>query len=143
MISTQQTIVPAVVLSTTSDTVSSSCHAHKADAASTTCVDKDYHVCGNLQTHKYDCVQECQLNDDKFDACGDSHATITTCGDDDEHCGCGHSAKEEEEERECKDPDEDISMRITKQVEDTIGDVLSEVINRCIQSSLHSCIKFN
>jgi len=51
----------------------------------------------------------------------------------DESCGC--------EKDHIVDPDADIERRITAQVEKSISDILSEIVNRCVSSSLHDCIQ--
>lgn len=71
-----------------------------------------------------------------------------------EHCECrpisGRRADRFDEECDCDDsclhaetigdPDEDLDRRIADSVEKAISDILSDVVNRCISSSLKSCI---
>jgi len=50
--------------------------------------------------------------------------------------GCGGK-----EHLNCNDPDDDIERRINLSIENTLGDILSDVVNRCISSSLKGCIE--
>lgn len=148
--STHNTVIPQITLSTTTDVVTTGCHSNSEQYTENTCVDNDYHVSGNLRTHKYDCVQECQCDDDCFEVCSDSHSTINRCGHEHQNEQIGTPSSNNAGECNCQnfdgevvdaaDPDEDISERVGKSVEATIGDVLSGIINRCISSSLKSCI---
>jgi len=52
------------------------------------------------------------------------------------HCDCGG----DHEEDACN-PEDDIDNKINKQIDKAIGDVLSEVVERCISSSLKGCIE--
>lgn len=145
VIQSHETVIPAITLSTVSDTVTEGCHTYGSHLDSTACIDNDYHVSGSLKTHKYDCVQECQLDADCFDACGGSHSTITRDGhvSNSNASGLGECACQGVDEDAVVDPEVDISTRVGRSVEKTVGDVLSEVLNRCISSSLQSCIKMN
>jgi len=51
-------------------------------------------------------------------------------------CDCMH-----QNQNNVSDPDEDLDRRIADSVEKAISDILSDVVNRCISTSLKGCIE--
>lgn len=113
-------------------------------------------VAGAIKTERFDCIQACLTDNDQWASAGESSCDYTEnhdichpckceCGDGDlkvgdwvseTGCDCGHKKKES-----CGSPEDDIERRINAQVEKVISDLLSDVVNRCISSSLHDCVE--
>lgn len=109
-VTTQDTVIPVITLSTRTDTVTDGCHKYDSAAESTTLVDNEYSVCGSLKTSKFNNVQELSCDDDGFSLCGESHSCLTNCGHGGEHeCECDEFAPVE-----VADPEADISARVAK-----------------------------
>lgn len=118
-----------------------------------------YSVNGELTNQKYEAFQACTTETDDFEGEGGAvcdFEQMEHSNNFEDPCECrplhGRSAKYHSDAAErCDDscvhaeeignPDEDLDHRIADSVEKAISDILSDVINRCISTSLHDCIQ--
>jgi hypothetical protein len=118
---------------------------------------------GTLESHTYDVQQSCFSAEEEFneEGCGnfdyDQHsmdlAADCECKpisagnrgkvDTNADCDCVScldADKEKSKRNHIDNADADIEHKVSNQVEKAISDILSDVVNRCISSSLKSCI---
>lgn len=110
---------------------------------------------GTVEAHTFDVQQSCLTDVETFDSegCGEwnfnqhSEDIGADCeckqipaghrGRVDTHCDCDCP---EPRKDKLSNPDDDIENTVTKQVEKAISDILSDVVERCISTTLKSCI---
>lgn len=157
---TEETI-PLQSISTATAEVTTTCFENNQEAARN--IDKrgSFTYSGNFESSVIDVQQQCFDHCEDFTESGCADWDFTQHSENigadcecrpiqgsnrarlDTNCDCDCVDNQREKDNKVDDPDRDIENRVSKQVERAIADILSDVVNRCISSSLKDCINWD
>jgi len=155
--------VPSYVTTSITNITSNHSESTNGFESETEACNEDFHVTGAFQTCIFNAEQGQATIDDAWAQNGirnssynqgmptfcpckcDCHSSCpkadgSKCGT---NCDCFHGigCDHRSEHAQCTDPDDDIERRINEEVQRTISDLLSDIVNRCISTSLQGCIE--
>jgi hypothetical protein len=101
-----------------------------------------------LRTDSYECGQGTYTEGEAWNVAGSGACDYSECYETDEACSAeAKNLKHKDadkwfgDKKGSSNAEEDIDAKINKQLDKAIGDILSDVVERCISSSLKGCIE--
>ena len=157
------TVVPAQILTSTQNTVTAANQCQASAAERKKAENECFEVSGNFVRSKFD-VQEqsvseasCFLNSGKGNACYEAKEGMHPVNACDAHCISSQDMLDMDQKCDCmifenprhhrmaqiNDPEDDVEYRINKQIDKTIADVLTEIVQNVFNQAFEGVIDFS
>lgn len=159
-----QSVIPAQILNTNVATETNGNFCQASAGARKRNDTEAFDVSGSFRRNKFDCQEEMTTEASVF--IGDGTGCASYYSHEGMHpvdaCDCNVISTEDmldfEQECDCRifnedrhkpkkfitvDPEEDVEMRINKQIEKSIGDILSEIVQNAFQQSFEDVVTFS